>query len=213
MTVKKTVGLTGAAGSIAAVIVLYRTFGAFLPWREAAEIERLIEVAGIQPGHSVGEIGAGSGKFTAAVAARVGANGRVYATELSADNLAAIRTRVSGLGHVTVLEGAPLHTNLPDGCCDVVFMRNVYHHLTDPREFGQSLERAVRTNGRLVVLDFEPGGVWFLGKRPDGASDRRAGHGVSRAEALAELTPAGFRLEQDIASWSGPMWFLMFRKP
>ena len=31
MTVKKTVGLTVAAGSIAAVIVLYRTFAHFSP--------------------------------------------------------------------------------------------------------------------------------------------------------------------------------------
>jgi SAM-dependent methyltransferase len=213
MTVLKVVTGVAALGLAGATAVLYAGFGAFLPWREAAEAERLAALAGVRAGQTVAEIGAGGGRFTVAMATRVGEAGRVYSTELDEARRADIRTRAdaAGLRNVTVVEGAPHRTNLPDGCCDVVFMRNVYHHVQDPEAFAASVRRAVRPNGRVVVMDFDPGSLWFHGGRPDGASDRRPGHGVSRAAAIAEFRAAGFRLEHEAPRWSQPMWLVMFR--
>jgi hypothetical protein len=55
--------------------------------------------------------------------------------------------------------------------------------------------------------------LWFHGGRPADASERRPGHGVARADAIAELTAAGFRVEQEVAEWSGPMWLVQLRAP
>jgi hypothetical protein len=30
------------------------------------------------------------------------------------------------------LEAGERATNLPDGCCEAIFMRRVYHHLSEP---------------------------------------------------------------------------------
>jgi SAM-dependent methyltransferase len=214
MMVLKILGVVALSGLVLGGGFAYWAFGAFLPWREAEESRRLMDVAGIRPGQMVAEIGSGSGRFTVAVAERVGSSGRVYSTELNAENRAAVHERVrsAGLDNVTIVEAAPLRTNLPDACCDVVFMRNVYHHIGDPVMFANSLEQAVRPGGRLAVMDFEPGALWFHGGRPDGASERRPGHGVARAAAIAELTGAGFTVEQEIADWSGPMWMVVFKK-
>jgi SAM-dependent methyltransferase len=147
------------------------------------------------------------------MAAKVGPAGHVYATEMSERSRDAIRARASGAGlkNVTVLTGAPDATNLPPACCEVIFLRNVYHHVREPDAFARSLRAAVRPGGRVAVLDFEPGELWFHGGRPDDTSERRPGHGVSRADVIAELSNAGLVLEQEIARWSGPMWLLLFR--
>jgi len=199
--------------AIAGGAIVYTNFGAFLPWREATEADRLAAMAGVQAGQIIAEIGAGTGRFTVAMARHVGESGRVYSTELSAKNRDAIRARAdaSAVRNVTIVEGAPRETNLPDACCDVVFLRNVYHHVHEPDAFAASIRKAVRPGGRVVVIDFEPGALWLHGARPSDTAERRPGHGVARAEALAEFQRAGFRVDQEVPRWGGPMWLLLFR--
>jgi SAM-dependent methyltransferase len=81
-----------------------------------------------------------------------------YATDIGAEQLAALRDTVlrERLENVTVLEGSAGSANLPDGCCDAVFLRDVYHHLTQPEEFAKSVVAALKPGGRLAIIDFEP---------------------------------------------------------
>jgi SAM-dependent methyltransferase len=213
MTIIRTLALGAGLVAVGGATFFYWAFGAFLPWRERAEADRLFEVAGIGPGQTVADVGAGTGRFSQAAALRVGDSGRVFSTETSEKNRQAIRARAdrARLPNITVVEAGALRTNLPDSCCDVVFLRNVYHHIRGPEELARSVRAALRPDGRLVVIDFEPGALWFHGNGPAEAADRRPGHGVARADAVAEFTAAGFRLERDIARWSGPMWLLLFR--
>jgi SAM-dependent methyltransferase len=207
----KVAGLVAATASIGGVF-LYYAFGAFLPWREDREARRLAEAAGVRPGQTVAEIGAGGGRFTVSLGERVGPAGRVYATELTEDALAGIAARASaaGLGNVVVVQGDRRETHLPDACCDLVVLRNVYHHVTEPTPYARALRRAVRDGGRLAVIDFDAGALGFHGGRPADTSVRRPGHGVTRADAIAELSAAGFRLEREEPHWSAPMWLLVF---
>ena len=112
---------------------------------------------------------------------------------------------------MTVLEAAAGATNLPDACCDVVFLRNVYHHIRQPERFAASIARAVKPEGAIVVIDFEPGALWLHGGKPDDAS-RRPGHGVSRQDAVAEFRSAGFEPRLEVPRWSGPMWLILLRR-
>ena len=215
MTILKAALILGAVGLTGTLGVLYVAFGAFLPWNEADEAQRLAALADVRPGVVVGEIGSGSGRFAADLASRVSPSGRVYATELGPDKAAALETRLvaAGASNVTVVAATADDTKLPDRCCDVLVMRNVYHHIQDPDRFTASVRKAIRPGGMLVVMDFEPGALWFHGGRPSDTSTRRPGHGVSRAAATAELSAAGFRLDREITAWSGPMWLLAFRLP
>jgi SAM-dependent methyltransferase len=213
MTVLKVAGVVLALGLSVAAAAAYSAFGAFLPWREAAEADRLAALAGLAPGQTVAEIGAGTGRFATAIARRVGAAGRVYATELNPERRRAIADRVAseGLRNVTIVDAAADTTNLPDGCCDLVFLRNVYHHIQQPERFASSLARAVKPNGALVVIDFEPGALWLHGGRP-GEAGRRPGHGVGRPAAIVELRSAGFEVRQEVPQWGGPMWLVLFQR-
>jgi 2-polyprenyl-3-methyl-5-hydroxy-6-metoxy-1,4-benzoquinol methylase len=213
MTPIKLAAIAAGALVLGSGAALYYGFGAFLPWREEREARRLASVAGIREGQSVAEIGAGGGRFSLSLSRTVGPRGRVFATELEEAAVAAIAAKAAaaGLGNVTAIKAGRLQTRLPDGCCDVVLLRNVYHHVTDPVAFARALRKAVRDGGALVVVDFETGALWFHGGRPDDAAARRPGHGVSRAAAIKEITAAGFVVEKEFPDWSRPMWLTVFR--
>jgi SAM-dependent methyltransferase len=212
-------GLTGRArwGVIVAAM-LVAGLGALLAWRHAttaAEAVRLADALRLEPGHQVSDVGAGEGRLAFAMAERVGPDGRVYATEIDPERLAELRSAIArdGLENVSVIEGGETETGLEDGCCDAVYLRDVYHHLTDPAAIDASLHRAIRNGGRLVVIDFEPS--WFLTRffPVEHAPSNRGGHGVTPDAVIAELEAAGFALERRIDDWGFGTFALIFRRP
>lgn len=108
---------------------------------DGADAERLIAVLGIRPGSVVAEIGAGNGELTLAMSRAVGETGRVYATELGDDRIATLKRAVetARASNVQILAADAMRTNLAVGCCDAVFMRNVYHHFDDPQAMNASI--------------------------------------------------------------------------
>jgi SAM-dependent methyltransferase len=211
MTTFKIVTAVAGTGLAGVAVWLYVGFGAFLPWRENAEADRLSRLAGISEGQTVAEIGAGGGRFVVALAEKVGPAGRVFATELAGSTYQALAERTRSIGNITIVQAERMKTGLPDSCCDVVLMRNMYHHVANPAAFLDEAKRALRSNGRMVIVDFAPGALWFHGGRPADSATRRPGHGVSQAAARAELVQAGFRPEFEDPRWSPPMWMSMFR--
>jgi predicted methyltransferase len=201
------------------VVLTLSLLPAVLRADESGEADRLAALLGVTAGSRVAEIGAGDGLMAAEIARRVGASGRVYATELEAeqrDEIAA-SARDAGLANVEVLAAQLAATGLPDRCCDAVFMRNVYHHLTEPAAIAADIQSALVPGGMLVVIDFPP--TWFLAPfSPEGVGEERTGHGITIEAALRELRGAGFVHVETIASWSsrwlGPdVYALVLRAP
>ena len=156
------------------------------------DLQRLVAALGIEPGMTVGEIGAGSGELTVLMARHVGANGKILSTEISEQRLADIRNAVAAadVTNVTVLQAGVDRTNLPDACCDAIFMRNVYHHFSDPAAINRSLFAALKPGGRIAVIDFPPGN----GNEASSPSGRGSDgtHGVFKETVAKELEAAGF---------------------
>src|SRR5258706_480477 len=131
-----------------------------------------------------------------------GAAGRAYATEIDAKKLAELRDEVARrkLGNVVVVESKEAETNLPAGCCDAIFLRHVYHHLTKPAEFDASLVRSLKPGGRLAIIDFPA----RAGLDPvEGVPSNRGGHGIPQKIVVEELSAAGFQVEENLKEWSG----------
>src|SRR5437660_913238 len=59
------------------------------------DVPKLADVLELAPGMSVADIGAGYGEMAIVMARRVGPTGRVYATDIAATQLEAIRAAVS----------------------------------------------------------------------------------------------------------------------
>jgi ubiquinone/menaquinone biosynthesis C-methylase UbiE len=153
--------------------------------------QRIFDAIGAGEGSTVCEIGAGDGELTAAAARAAGPTGRVLASELGEERIKTLRDTVSssGLANVTVVAGDATKTNFPDGGCDALFLRNVYHHFADPAAMTASILAALRPGGRVAVVDFTP---------PDKEAPKPADrgldgmHGVLPETVVREMIQAGF---------------------
>ena len=174
------------------------------------EAKRLAPLLNWQPGNVVADIGAGGGELTLAAAKRVGKTGRVYATELDAKKLAHLEELAANTTNITVLRAGETQTNLPPTCCDSIFMRLVYHHLTKPAEVDASLFRSLKPGGLLGVIDEEPQPG---SKMPAGVPENRGGHGVPEKIMIEEVTAAGFQVVKSFENWPVQHYCVVFRKP
>jgi ubiquinone/menaquinone biosynthesis C-methylase UbiE len=162
-------------------------------------------------GTVVADIGAGDGRYTFAAVEHVGAAGKVYATEIDAKKLAELRAEVAKrkLQNVIVVESKEADTNLPAGCCDAIFLRRVYHHLTKPAEFDAQLVRSLKPGGRLAIIDFPP----RAGLDPvEGVPSNRGGHGILQKIVIEELTAAGLQMEKVVNDWPENDYCVLFVK-
>ncbi|MGB7283891.1 MAG: methyltransferase domain-containing protein [Candidatus Acidiferrum sp.] len=173
------------------------------------EIPKLAALMDWKPGTVVADIGAGDGSYTFAAEERVGGTGKVYATEISKEKLKELLAEVKKrhLQNVTVVESAESETDLPPACCDAIFLRRVYHHLTEPLEFDASILRSLKPGGKLAIIDFPP--------RPDlppveGVPANRGGHGIPQKVLIHELSKAGFRLEKIVNDWPADNYCVLF---
>jgi ubiquinone/menaquinone biosynthesis C-methylase UbiE len=179
---------------------------------DASDAARLIETLELKAGSTVGEIGAGDGELTILISRHVGPAGRVFTTELGQDRVRTLRAAVekAAVGNVTIVEGEAARTNLPDGCCDAVFMRAVYHHFGDPPAMNRSLLASLRPGGRLAIMDFTPRGDEEASNPADRDEDGR--HGVKAETVAKELVAAGFE-RIDVEDRKGRDFLVVVRKP
>ena len=175
------------------------------------EIPKLAALMEWKAGTVVGDIGAGDGSYAFAAVEQVGATGRVFATEIDAEKLKALRTEVKkrDLQNMVVLESGEAETNLPPFCCDAIFLRRVYHHLTKPLEFDASLIRSLKPGGKLAIIDFPPHPEYGKVK---GVPKDREDHGVQQKILIDELTKAGFQVEKIVDDWPANNYCVLFVK-
>jgi ubiquinone/menaquinone biosynthesis C-methylase UbiE len=174
------------------------------------EADRLAALLNWQQGSVVGDIGAGDGQMTRAAAKRVGTAGRVYSTEIDAKKLLHLQKLADREKNITAIKAAEAETNLPQECCDCIFMRLVYHHLTKPAEIDASLFRSLKPGGLLAVIDREPP---VGSSRVEGVPENRIGHGVPQKVLIKELTSAGFQVQKVYDDWPDKNYCVVFHKP
>jgi ubiquinone/menaquinone biosynthesis C-methylase UbiE len=143
-------------------------------------------------------------------------DGKVYATDLTERALRLTRAYAEkeGLKNVTIIQGAAGSTNLPASCCDALFMRDVYHHVTEVEAFNKSLFASLKPGGRLAILDFrpDPGSKLF-----PGVPANREGHGIKPNLVEEELKAAGFMHLTTVERWpaddKNPLFLVLFTRP
>lgn len=177
----------------------------------ADETKRLAALMEWKPGTIAADIGAGDGRYSFAAVEHVGTTGKVYATEIDTKKLEDLRAEVAKrkLQNVVVVESKEADTNLPAACCDAIFLRRVYHHLTKPAEFDSNLVRSLKPGGRLAIIDFPP----RAGLDPvEGVPANRGGHGIPQKIVIEELTAAGLQVEKVVNDWPENDYCVLFVK-
>ena len=89
----------------------------------------LVAAMKLQEGHSVADLGAGQGAFTAALSKAVGPSGRVFAIDIDESAIKALRAKVEkqSLKNVTVIHGDVDDPKLAPDSLDAVLLIDTYH--------------------------------------------------------------------------------------
>jgi ubiquinone/menaquinone biosynthesis C-methylase UbiE len=118
----------------------------------------ITRAVGLRPGGAAADIGAGTGLFTLLFAERVGPKGIVYAVDIGPAFVKYIAQQAKQQGYERVVKTV-LNTQdsaeLPSGSIDVAFLCDTYHHFDHPEKMLASIHRALRSDGRLIVIDFD----------------------------------------------------------
>ena len=151
--------------------------------------QRTIDLAHIQTGEKVLDVGCGTGTLAMEVAPLVGTTGRVCGIDPGDHQIARARSKAARLNLPVEFQlGVIEHIDFPDQTFDVVLSTIMMHHLSErlKRQGLAEIVRVLKPGGRLVIADF---------KRPEDRSQQpvRFGAGGSRIEDLASLVKeAGF---------------------
>lgn len=162
------------------------------------EAEEVMRLAGVRPGMSVADIGAGEGYYTVRLSPVVGRTGRVLAQDIVPEtrDLLAQRVQREGLDNVSVRLGQPDDPRLPPASFDRIFLIHMYHEVTSPYAFLWHLRDGLAERGEVVVVDAD---------RPA----RR--HGLPQGELLCEMAALGLEPVNRATLSGGEAYFIAFR--
>jgi ubiquinone/menaquinone biosynthesis C-methylase UbiE len=163
--------------------------------------QRLLELANLETGESVLDVGTGTGLVATVAAHTVGTTGKVVGVDFSPEMLAQAKQKATGISHLEFHEGDAEHLDLPDESFDVVLYASSLFFVPNMLQAVRESWRVLKPGGRLGFSSFGPSffqplqKVWYerlakhgfslSGPRP---ADRLAA--VASCEAL--LGEAGF---------------------
>lgn len=165
------------------------------PVRERVEkTGDLVASFGIRPGDVVADLGTGVGYLVPFLVAAVGARGSVMAQDIYPDFLASVREKIARKGwhNVTAMLGTQKDPRLPPAAFDVVILLDTYHHLDYPEEVLRRVYRALKADGRLIIVDF------YRSRKHPGATDAdlKSHIRLDRDGVIGEVAAQGFSLER-----------------
>jgi arsenite methyltransferase len=179
-----------------------------LEWLEPVR-DRVIELAAIEPGDTVLDVGTGEGMIGFAALDRVGDAGRVVFSDISDDLLRSCEETARSLGVAETCDflraSAARLDAVASSSVDVVTTRSVLIYLEDKAAALEEFFRVLRPEGRVALNRFghpEPEGRFWgydVAEIQDLAARVRAVLDEAQAEAGA-LTMTDFD-ERDLLSW------------
>jgi ubiquinone/menaquinone biosynthesis C-methylase UbiE len=155
--------------------------------------DKILEALALQQGQKIADIGAGGGYFSLRFAEAVGKDGRVFAVDTDPKFLEFIKNsaKEKGLDIVETVLIVADNPTLPEKSMDLIFMRNVTHHLSDRVEYFKRLKGALKPDGRIAIIEYRSSGERF-------SFHRKFGHYVHKETIMAEMKEAGYKLEKDL---------------
>lgn len=153
--------------------------------RAKKDSQLVLNSLNIHPGAVIADIGSGGGYFTFELAKRTGAGGKVFAVDTNISLLKTIEkaTKKKRVNNIETVIGHEDDCPLQKESCDLVFMRNVFHHIKNPVSYFKKLREAIRTEGRIAIIDWDSTARGYVGC---------AGHTTPETKIQQIMQEAGF---------------------
>jgi arsenite methyltransferase len=153
--------------------------------------DQILDALDLRSGQLIADIGSGGGYFSLRFAETVGKTGKVYAVDENQEYLDFIRRNAEdkNLHNVILVRALKGGMSLPGQALDLVFMRNVTHHINDRIAYFKLLRKHLKSHGRVAIIEYRPSRAFsFRGL---------FGHHVSREVIAREMSEAGYVLERE----------------
>jgi len=149
--------------------------------RDLSQQKEILDACELKTGMDVADIGAGSGVHVRLFAEKVLPAGKVYAVDIVQEFLDHIEAtcKEKVIRNVLCVLGSAASCNLKPASVDLVFSSDTYHHFEYPIKMLASIRKALRPNGRFILIDFK-----------DKSSHVRA----DSKTVIGEITKSGFQL-------------------
>jgi ubiquinone/menaquinone biosynthesis C-methylase UbiE len=158
--------------------------------------DRMLAALEIKQGSVVADIGAGVGYHVWRLAEIVGPTGKVIGEDIQPGMIDLMRRNIEArkLKNVEIVLGTPIDPKLPQGALDLVLMVDVYHEFADPVAMMRQIQRALKPDGRLVLVEF---------RKEDPNVPIQPLHKMSIQDVRSELEPLGFKFQRvlDFLPW------------
>ena len=154
--------------------------------REAAspknKPDEIIKSLNIQKGDVIADIGTGGGYFTFEFSRKVGEEGKVYPVDVNQKSLEFINKSNNESRNIKTVLVNENGLSLPEKV-DLLFLRNVFHHLPQPEEYFKNIKQFLKDNGKIAVIDYKKKGFSFTGI---------FGHYTPEKVLIGKMEKAGF---------------------
>ncbi len=117
--------------------------------------EKVMDAIGVKPGMTIGEIGAGHGRYTVHLARRVGQKGKIFANDIDQEALSVLcgRCQRENITNVETILGKEEDPLFPEKSLDMAFMVWVFHGLDKPGPLFKNLKSGLKPGAPLVIVD------------------------------------------------------------
>lgn len=160
------------------------------PERDAEEQpDRVVRELKIKPGSTVADLGAGVGYFTWRLARAVGPKGKVIAVDIQPGMIERLQQNLAerGITNVEPVLGSEENPRLSPNSIDLVLLVDVYHELQKPAQTMAHVRRALKPDGRLVLIEY---------RKEDPNIPIHPLHKMTVGEVRQEIEPIGFKLDE-----------------
>ena len=166
---------------------------------ERGEATQVMDLADIEPGMTIADLGAGEGYYTVRLAERVGPDGRVLAQDIDRDALQRLGRRVERerLENIAIKLGEGDDPRLPTDSFDRIFMVHMYHEVSEPYAFLWRMWPALVGDGDIIVVDVD---------RPT------ARHGIPPGQLFCEFEAVGYKLVEFVERPDLESYFARFQR-
>ena len=150
--------------------------------------DQIIETLALKNGQTIADVGSGGGYFTYKFAKAVGGKGKVYAIDTNQEFLEFIKKEATkqGLTNIITVLTSSEFPKLPEHNFDCIFMRNMTHHLSNRVEYFKRLVENLKSNGKVVVIEYDGRGGFSFHKI--------YGHFVPKQTLNDEMRQAGYTI-------------------